>query len=84
MMGQQNGRQARLFYEFCLEDRVPADHLLRKIDRFLELGDLRRDSAPFYRPMGRPSIPLQAHTEVFLAGRANRKLVGGEATLPGA
>src|SRR5438477_4678286 len=28
------------------------------------------------------SIPLQAHTEVFLAGRANRKL--GEATLPGA
>src|SRR5262249_27875239 len=30
------------------------------------------------------SIPLQAHTEVFLAGRANRRLLGGEATQPGA
>jgi hypothetical protein len=54
MMGQQSGRQPRLFYEFCLEDRVPADHLLRKIDRFL-LGDLRRDLALFYSPMGGPS-----------------------------
>jgi len=34
MMGWQDGRQAKLFYEFRLEDRVPADHLLRKIDRF--------------------------------------------------
>jgi hypothetical protein len=37
MMGRQSGGgQAKLFYEFCLENRVPADHLLRKIDRFLE------------------------------------------------
>jgi hypothetical protein len=34
MMGQQGEDQAKLFYEFCLEDRVPADHMLRKIDRF--------------------------------------------------
>ncbi len=26
------GRRERLFYEFCLEDRVPANHFLRKID----------------------------------------------------
>ena len=32
LVGEQLGRQGRLFYEFCLEDRVPADHLLRRID----------------------------------------------------
>ena len=26
MMGAQLGRRERLFYEFCLEDRVPANH----------------------------------------------------------
>jgi hypothetical protein len=34
-MGREGHEQAKLFYEFCLEDRVPADYLLRKIDRFL-------------------------------------------------
>jgi hypothetical protein len=38
MMGQQGEDRAKLFYEFCLEDRVPVDHLLRKIDRFLDLA----------------------------------------------
>ena len=32
MMGEPVGRQDRLFYEFDLEDMVPADHLLRRID----------------------------------------------------
>ena len=39
MMGERVGRQDRLFYEFCLEDRVPADHLLRRIDAVLDLSD---------------------------------------------
>ena len=38
MMGEQLGRRERLFYEFCLEDRVPANHFLRKIDAVLDLG----------------------------------------------
>ncbi len=46
MMGEELGRQDRLFYEFCLEDVVPADHLLRKIDSVLELGWLRGELAP--------------------------------------
>ncbi len=40
MMGRQSGLQDRLFYEFCLEDRVPANHLLRKIDRVLKVDRL--------------------------------------------
>jgi transposase len=68
MMGQQSGDQAKLFYAFCLENRVPADHLLRKIDRFLELGDLRRDLAPFYSSMGRPSIDPELMIRMLVVG----------------
>ena len=31
MMGVQAAPE-RLFYDFCLEDHVPCDHLLRRID----------------------------------------------------
>src|SRR5579872_4735651 len=36
MMGMQTA-PAQLFYDFCLDDHVPDDHLLRRIDRFLDL-----------------------------------------------
>jgi len=48
MMGQQGENRAKLFYEFCLEDRVPVDHVLRKTDRFLDLRALRQELARFY------------------------------------
>ena len=32
MLGEQVGLQDCLFYEFNLEDRVPNDHLLRRLD----------------------------------------------------
>ena len=32
---------AQLFYDFCIEEHVPTDHLLRRIDQFLDLEDLR-------------------------------------------
>ena len=38
MLGEPVGRQDRLFYEFDLEELVPGDHLLRKIDAVLELS----------------------------------------------
>ena len=38
MMGAAVGRQDRLFYEFDLEDVVPGDHLVRKIDAALDLS----------------------------------------------
>lgn len=49
MMGMQV-EAAQLFYEFRLDDHVPADHLLRRIDRFLDLdsvrSELKRSTAP--------------------------------------
>jgi hypothetical protein len=42
MMGTEGSDQNRLFYSFNLDEHVPADHLLRGIDRFLDLSELRR------------------------------------------
>ena len=36
MMGERTVMQESLFYGFSLEDHVPADHLLRSIDRFVD------------------------------------------------
>ena len=79
MMGRQCDAQASLFYEFRLEDRVPSDHLLRKIDRFLDLGSLRRELAPFYSSMGRPSIDPELLIRMLIVGycfgiRSERRL----------
>ena len=38
MMGDRLIRQESLFYQFRLDDHVPVDHMLRAIDRFLDLG----------------------------------------------
>ena len=42
MMGRQSADQRRFFYDFCLEDYIPADNLLRQIDGLLDLGLVRR------------------------------------------
>ena len=44
MMGPRQVDQAPLFYEFSLERHVPAAHLLRAIDRFVDLSDVRSHS----------------------------------------
>ena len=79
MMGHRQVEQAALFYEFSLERHVPADHLLRSIDRFVELGDLRRELAPFYSTMGRPSIDPELMIRMLIVGycfgiRSERRL----------
>jgi transposase len=79
MMGQPIGLQEQLFYEFRLEDWVPADHLLRKIDAVLDLSGLRRELAPFYSHTGRPSVDPELMIRMLLVGycyglRSERRL----------
>ncbi len=79
MMGEPVGRQDRLFYEFCLEDRVPADHLLRKIDAVLDLSWLRGELKAHYSDIGRPSICPELMIRMLLVGyctsiRSERRL----------
>jgi transposase len=79
MMGQRSGGHRRLFYSFNLDDHVPSDHLLRGIDRFLDLGDLRRHLAPFYSHTGRPSVDPELMVRMLIVGysfgiRSERRL----------
>src|ERR1700731_3735395 len=79
MMGHRQIEQAALFYEFSLERHIPADHLLRSIDRFVEFEDLRRELAPFYSNIGRPSIDPELMIRMLLVGycfgiRSERRL----------
>jgi len=79
MMGEQLGRQDRLFYEFCLDDRVPGDHLLRRIDAVLDLSWLRRELAPYYSHTGCPSLDPELMIRMLLVGycysiRSERRL----------
>jgi len=81
MMGRQTTDQARLFYEFHLDERVPADHLLRRIDVFVAavLGDLRQKLADHYSGLGRPSIDPELLIRMLIVGycygiRSERRL----------
>lgn len=56
MMGRQEVAQAPLFYSFNLDAHIPANHLLRGIDHFLDLSELHTHLAPHYSNTGRPSI----------------------------
>ena len=56
MMGRQNNEQGPLFYEFRLDEAVPADHLVRQIDAVLDLSWVYAELAPHYPTLGRPSI----------------------------
>ena len=79
MMGPAVGRQDRLFYEFDLEERIPNDHLLRRIDAVLDLSWLRADLAPFYSHTGCPSVDPELMVRMLLIGycysiRSERRL----------
>lgn len=79
MMGPNQEAQAALFYEFSLEDHVPQDHLLRSIDRFVDLSSIRAHLADFYSHTGRPSIDPELLIRMLLVGyclgiRSERRL----------
>src|SRR5438067_602858 len=79
MMGERRVQQEALFYEVSLERHVPETHLLRHIDRFVELDGLRRELVPFYSEMGRPSIDPELLIRMLIVGycfgiRSERRL----------
>jgi transposase len=81
MMGRRWGNQASLFYQFRLDDRVPRDHLLRRIDGFVTtaLADIHRRLRPSYSEIGRPSIDPELLIRMLIIGycfglRSERRL----------
>ena len=81
MMGQLEGKAAKLFYEFSLKEMVPQNHLLRKINHFLNFDDLRAHLKPFYSHTGRPWIDPELMCRMLIVGycfgiRSERQLCG--------
>ncbi len=80
-MGRQTSDQTQLFYLFNLEDRIPRDHLLRRINPIVTevLADLREKLASFYSDIGRPSIDPALMMRMLMVGycygiRSERRL----------
>jgi len=79
MMGERTVMQEALFYEFSLERHVPSDHLLRSIDRFVDLSGIREHLRPYYSDTGRPSVDPELMIRMLLIGyclgiRSERRL----------
>ena len=79
MMGERRVEQEALFYGFSVERHVPADHLLRSIDRFVDLTAVREHLRPFYSSTGRPSIDPELLIRMLIIGythgiRSERRL----------
>jgi len=68
MMGRQIRGQEQLFYEFSLDQVVPADHLVRRIDAVLDTSWVHRELAPFYSSLGRPSIDPELMIRMLIVG----------------
>src|SRR5437879_8405028 len=68
MMGRLKSEQGQLFYKFKLDDAVPEDHLVRKIDAALDLSWLRSELAPHYSSTGRPSIDPELMIRMLVVG----------------
>jgi len=66
MLGDRLVMQESLFYQFWLHDHVPADHMLRVIDRFVDLDGFRQHLARFYSTTGRPSIDPELMIRMLL------------------
>ena len=79
MMGHQSDSQDKLFYSFNLEAYVPQNHLLRSINQFLDLSDLRQHLSQLYSHTGRPSIDPELMIRMLIIGysfgiRSERRL----------
>jgi transposase len=79
MMGERRVMQEALFYGFSLERHVPDNHLLRKIDPFVDLSELRAHLGPYYSDVGRPSIDPELMMRMLIVGycsgiRSERRL----------
>ncbi len=79
MMGHWKAGQNRLFYSFNLDEHIPQNHLLRGIDRCLDLSELHHHLADYYSHTGRPSIDPELMIRMLIVGycygiRSERRL----------
>jgi transposase len=64
----QNARSEALFYCFRLEDQVPANHLLRLIEKHVSFVFVREKLKDSYSETGPPSIDPELLLRILLIG----------------
>jgi transposase len=67
MMGEQP-RTESLFYYFRLEEQIPANHLRRLIDCYVDFSFVRERLKGFYSATGRPSIDPEVLLRLLVVG----------------
>lgn len=69
MIGTQERLQEDLFVAGSLRDLIPRDHVLRRVDRVLDLSWLREELRACYcEDNGRPGVDPEAAVRLMLAG----------------
>ena len=69
MLGRKGRNQLELFVAGSLDQLVPEDHVLARVDRVLDLGWLREEVADCYcADNGRPGIDPEVAVRLMLAG----------------
>src|SRR6476646_7557132 len=68
MMGRLNHDQEQFFYSFRLDEAVPNDHPVREIAAVLDLSWVHSQLAPYYSPLGRPSIDPVLMIRMLIVG----------------
>jgi transposase len=68
MMGRLNHDQEQFFYSFRLDEAVPNDHPVREIAAVLDLSWVHSELAPYYSPLGRPSIDPVLMIRMLIVG----------------
>lgn len=69
MIGEQQRWQEDLFVAAPLRDLIPDDHILKRVDRVLDLSWLRDEvRACYHESTGRPGIDPEAAMRLMLAG----------------
>src|SRR5215831_18778790 len=81
MMGRQDRDQGQLFYELNLDEVIPTEHLLRRMNVFVTgvLADVHQQLKPFYSDIGRPSVDPELMIRMLIVGycygvRSERRL----------
>lgn len=67
MMGSKD-YQEKLFYGFSLTQRIPEDHLVRQLDRVIDLSFVRPLVAKYYSHTGQPSVDPVVLFKMMLLG----------------
>ena len=67
MMGKKT-KQSPLFYYINIGDMIPENHILRLINKYIDLSFIRKQTKHLYSNTGRPSVDPEVLLRMLLVG----------------